>query len=368
MGLDKAENRVNQLERKQPTMQDVARELGVTKATVSYALSGKGRVAPETRLTILETARRMGFHPNVHAQRLTHGGCRDTIALFSFSLDLGVSTRKLQLLQNLLTEQGYRAPIHVCGGRSLEDGAAQFAEMNNLRRQHPLGIVCNTQRLQPEAIEELERYLAEGGMVVCYDSPIKLGCDSVVFDREHNTYTSTRHLLELGHRAIGCPSFSNPGLERVAGYQRAMAEYSVPISPSWYFYEEMDDLTTSPEHKGALIARKFLSVTERPTAMSITGDMMAAAFIPELQRLGLRVPEDVSVVGHDNLPLATYVCAVPLTTVSQPLETIADKVIELIMDRLESKTPKAPRRIFVQGELIERQSTAPYIDKVKKRK
>lgn len=352
------------------TMQDVAQALGLTKATVSYALNGKGRVSPETRQVVLDAVRKMNFRPNPHAQRLNSGRCHDTVGLFTFSLDLGVTTRKLQLLQQLLSEQGYHAPIHVCGGESSGiDAEFQAEAMGNLRLQRPLAIICNTLSLHPQALEELQLYIAEGGVAVCYDVAVDVDCDQVLFDREDNTHAATRHLLELGHRRIAFHGgWEEPHPLRLAGYRRALREFGVEMQHEWLLSGRQtsgrhEERGGTDEENGACLVDSFLNLSSRPTAACITDDAVAAAFVAELGRRGVPVPAAVSVVGQDDLPLAAYVSAVPLSTVSQPVEAIVREVVRLLTERLTERlagqAPPTPRRHTLRGELIQRQSTAP---------
>lgn len=351
-----------ELETRSVTLSDIATTLGITKATVSYALSGKGRVAPETRELVLETAQKLGFRPNQHAQRLANGRCHDTVGLFAWSLDLGVTTRKLQLLQNLLAQRGYRAPIHVCG-ESLggDDANFQVEAMSDLCAQSPLGIICNTGLLHCGVLRELERFRAKGGLVVCYDTPVEVECDQVLFDRQHNAYQAARHLLELGHRHIAFyGGWEKPNPQRRAGFEQAHREFGVALRPQWLLRGggRPEDKGGFSEETGADLADVFLALLPRPTAICLSDDAVAAAFIAELLRRGVRVPHDISVVGADDLPLATYISAVPLTTVSQPVVRIAQTIVQLLCERAKGESTGAPRQIVLHGELIRRQSTA----------
>jgi LacI family purine nucleotide synthesis repressor len=104
------------------------------------------------------------------------------------------------------------------------------------------------------------------------------------------------------------------------------------------------------------MARRFLQMKKRPTALSIVNDHVSLAFVVELGRAGVRVPEDVSVVSHDDRLIASY-CSVPLTCVSQPVEAIAHAVCEMLLERLAASTAP-PRAITFKGELVQRQSVA----------
>ena len=114
------------------------------------------------------------------------------------------------------------------------------------------------------------------------------------------------------------------------------------------------------ERGGAEMAARFLRMEERPTALCIVNDYAALAFTVEIMAAGLRVPEDVSLVSHDNQPIARY-SPVPLTSMTHPADRIADAVVELLLERLEGRVPAGapPRTVKLGGELVERASVSP---------
>ncbi len=333
------------------TIRDVALAAGVDKATVSYALSGKRQVGVKTREAVLRAAQELGYRPNPHAQRLSNGGCAKTIGLFSLGLDLGVATHKIQIIQHLLSQQGFDVPLYAYGAYGAGENVNQAELMRTLCMQVPRAIVCVTTGLQAEAIEELEAYRQQGGVVVCYDHPTAVACDQVIFDREDNTYQAAKHLLELGHRDIGYYAHGpqRPDDPRLVGFCRALEEWGVAINQQWFFAGGLYG------EGGVQLARQFLQLDSRPTGMCITNETTAAMFIHEAQNAGLRVPQDVSVVSHDNLPIAQC-CAVPLTTVTHPVEEIASQVVNLLSSQLSGEYEGPPRQIVVRGTLVQRQS------------
>jgi DNA-binding LacI/PurR family transcriptional regulator len=347
-------------DKKVPTITDVAAAAGVTTATVSFAFSGKRFVAPETRDLVLNAARQLGYSPNPHAVRLANGRVEDLIALFTLTLDQGVGTEKLLLIQRALHSAGYRAPIHGYDYHAASNPPEQVALMRDLRMQRPRAIVCAAAGVHPDALDELCRFADEGGLVVClrYGDPIQIESDQVIFDDEDNSYRSTRHLLELGHRHLG---FYKVGPERhegprYEGFRRALREFAVPYRQDWHF--RGGDIALQ-EESGAAIAREWASLPalDRPTGLCIVNDRTAQGFVVEAFRLGLRVPEDVSVVGHDNQPPAAF-GRVPLTTVSHPVVAMADSLVALLLDRLKGTYDGPPRCIVHRGELVIRESTA----------
>jgi DNA-binding LacI/PurR family transcriptional regulator len=331
----------------------LARATGLSKTTVSSALSGNGRVSSATREAVLEAASRLQYEGNYYAQHLKKR-CSRTIGLFSLNLDTGIETQKIKSIQRLLANWGYDVPIYSYGSYGGGEEVDQRALLSTVRRQKPQAIVCSLRGLESQTLQELERYVAEGGTVVCYGYPDQevSGYDQVVFDEDDNTYQAARYLLELGHRDIGLyiPGARKREEPRFVGFCRALEEWNVAVRSDWFFSSR-----ELYEEGGAAMATRLLALDERPTAMCIVNDHAASAFVNEVQRGGLRVPHDLSVVSHDDSPVARY-CAVPLTTVSHPVETVAQHVVELMCSRLDGTYQGAPRRVIVEGDLVVRDS------------
>lgn len=351
--------------RKPTTLKDVAGALGMHKSTVSLALSGKGTISAETRRRVRQVAQELGYEPNVLAQRLAGSVETATVHILSGVLDVGLATEKILLIQQELSAHGYEVPLYTWHSHSAskENSERQAAQVRGLCRQRPQAIVCAVQRLPEAILHELDAYQARGGIVVSYDIAVPYLWDQVVFDREENAYKAARYLLEQGHRKLGMgmshlrepASATDPQSHRLRGFQRALEEFGVPFRTEWVFH------TSTYERGGAELARQFLNLADRPTALAIVNDYMAMALMNELTRAGLRLPDDLSLVGHDNQPIAGY-CPVPLTTLTQPTETIAQSVVSLLRKRLADREAP-PEQLVVESELIVRQSVTPPKDK-----
>jgi DNA-binding LacI/PurR family transcriptional regulator len=338
--------------RKAVTLRDVAALAGIDKATASRALNGKGYVSPQTRDAAFKAAQELGFQPDLYAQRLAEGRNHNVIGLLPAN-DLGVLTQQAYFIEHSLDElafdvQTYNVPNWVS---HLEE--RQIALFNKVRRQRPGAMIVGS-AFVPAVLPELQLFQEEGGIVVGYDTEIDLECDQVPFDSLQRAYTATRHLLDLGHREIGFCFHGFIAQESVqrAGFSRALEEFGLPVQEKWLFaggnYEE----------GGARLAEAFMAWREKPTALCIVNDVSASTFVTVLARNGLKVPDDVSVVGFDDAPAARH-ALVPLTTVSYPIEAIGRHVVEFTQSRLKGyKGP--PRKVVVQSELITRSSSAPF--------
>ena len=181
-------------------------------------------------------------------------------------------------------------------------------------------------------------------------------CDCVLFDIADSARQAVEYLLARGHRAIGfCHhGHDKPSDPRLLAIREVLEQRGLELPEAWVFSGEVY------EANGARLAQSYLALQVRPTALIIVNDVSAATFVHQMQRAGFRVPEDISVVGQDDVPAARY-CVVPLTTVSQPVEVIAERVCDLLLDRLENRYAGPDRTIDIVGQLIERESVARLI-------
>ena len=175
--------------------------------------------------------------------------------------------------------------------------------------------------------------------------------DSVLTDNLQGGYLATQHLIELGHRRIGCitgPSDLTPSAERVLGYKRALAEYNLVVN---------EDLILKGDFQyesGYQAAREFLTMNEPPTAVFACNDLMAVGAVSGVRRNGRRVPWDLAVVGFDDIALASFTNP-PLTTVAQPKHEMGVLAAQMLMERIKDKT-MPPRRRLLETTLVVRES------------
>ena len=270
------------------TLREVAQAAGVSKATAAFACAGTGTLSAPTRARVLGIARGLGYQPNPHAQRMRGRG-NNTIALCSLALDRGSGVDKIALIQRQLCEAGYEVPLHAYGYIRVEDTKLQTALLSSLRRQKPRAIVVNSYGLCAQAFAELERYQNEGGIVVSYDAPAAMDCDSVVFDRADSVFRAATHLIQLGHQRIGLAMaglYLNSANSRLAGLRRALDVAGLREAEECLF-----DIATY-DTGGVQLAAQFLQLPprHRPTALCIVNDLMAVTFLSEIMRAGARIP------------------------------------------------------------------------------
>jgi len=340
------------------TISDVARELGVSAATVSMAFSGKGTITSKRREDVLKAARELGYEPNPLAQRL-RGRATNTVAFYSPALDPGVTILKVQHIQTLLNRAGYELQLHARPYEtSVGRKAAQF--LRSLRLEKPRAIICNAGWHFGEAeADELQAFEEEGGIAAClsYKVPFSGNFDQVVYGGGHEVALAVEHLSELGHRHIGLASHdlesAHFSMER-GGFEEEMRVRGLEVRAQWLF-------EAPQRYMGSLgaAAAQFLALRDKPTAMIVGPDSAASAFLHHLLRAGVQVPRDLSLVALGDAGDVAPHAAVPLTAVSDPYREHSEQLSSLLLERLSGKYEREARTQFVRGQWIERESTAP---------
>jgi DNA-binding LacI/PurR family transcriptional regulator len=316
------------------TMREVAKEAGVSIATVSYVLAQRPDVAisRSTREQVLRVARRLNYRHNALAADLRRGATR-MVGIHLYALGVPIVARKIAAL-----ERGLRAGgVYPFLCHAIDPDAEQTFFKECLSRR-ACGIVL-TGRPGPASVLLLARLQAEGAVVVSFEPVPDLAVPYVTVDRAGGAEIAVRHLLALGHRRIGVVVGFTEHVGRGfhEAYRQALTGGGVPFEPNLAL-----DLIRDLSHyeEGDRAAHQLLALPQPPTAILTTDDAVAIGVMRGVQRQGRRVPEDVAVVGCDDLPAAAY-DIVPLTTLAQPAEEGGTRLAELLIDGL-----KDPRRIM----------------------
>ena len=348
MGADKAEVRGDDqgpLEPRPggPTLAEIAGAAGVSIPTVSKVLNGRADVAPGTRARVEQLLREHGYQRK-------RGGAQPTkvLDLVFHELDSAWAMEVIRGVQNVARREGMTVALSESGGR-LSPGQTW---VDGVLARRPSGVVLvlsdldDTQRAQLTSRDIPFVVLDPAG------DPAD-GVPSVGANNWLGGLTATRHLIELGHRRIavlGGPWRMMCSRARVDGYRTALETAGIAVDPALVregnFHHEA----------GHAAGRELLSLPVRPTAVFAGNDLQALGVYEAARELGLRVPEDLSVVGFDDLPLARWV-GPPLTTVRQPLVEMAETATQLALDLGRGHRPAATR-VDLATTLVVRDSTA----------
>lgn len=333
---------------KRPTIRDVARDAGVSVATVSRVLNDHPHVAPKTREAVLKSVREQRFSTNRTARGLS-GGRTGLVGVTLPFVHAAYFALMLSGLADALYEQDLRAV--VCP--TLHEHDREVDLLGRLMHGTTDGAIL---MLPTETSQELRALRAVGYPFVVVDprGPLEEGIASVSAQNAAGARAATRHLLDLGHRRIGVIT-GPPGWiateERLIGYHAALAGAGVLPDPA---LEPTSDFLVEG---GRDAARRLLSLPEPPTAIFGFNDALAIGAVQAARELGLRVPDDLSVVGFDDSDEAALVTPA-LTTVRQPLGEMGRMAVSLLMRLLDGQRVEAGK-VELATKLIVRRSTAP---------
>ncbi len=330
------------------TIKEVADHAGVSVATVSRVVNKTGYVSLDLQERVQDAMRTLNYRPSALARSLRRQETQ-TIGVLVPQLDQPFFSALVFAVEKTLFSSDYRALI--CSAEERRDKEDAYIEM--LMRQRVDGVI-----LVPtgQSTDNVRRLLDEGVPVVLVDRDIpNLAINRVLCDNYQGGVMAIDHLLALGHRrisVIGGPEYSEAIIDRMNGARAALASAGIALDPSLFVTGSMPQF-----EMGYTAGLKVLDRPDRPTAIFAFNDVMAIGVMHAAAELGLRLPDDLSVVGFDDIPIAAY--SIPeLTTVAQPIyamgETAADLLIRHVRD-----TDALVESVKLETRLIVRKSTAP---------
>jgi LacI family transcriptional regulator, repressor for deo operon, udp, cdd, tsx, nupC, and nupG len=329
-----------------PTLEDVAARAGVSPSTVSRALRNSPLVAASTRDRVLTAAQELSFSVSRVASSLATGRLGRVAVLISGRLDAWFNGSVADGLYEGLSAEGYELSIYRI--LTTDDRARFFATLPARRNADALVVISF-------ALTAAERQsLKAMGIPVVYVNERVRGMASVAIDDVSATRAGVRHLINLGHRwpafirVENRTGFTYSALSRLDGYRAELAAAGAPP-------EATRVVTAVSPDGGAGVAATLLGWEQRPTSVVAESDEVAMSLIGAWRGLGLRVPEDLSVLGFDNHHLAE---AFGLSTIAQPVRVLGERAAQMALALIEGR--RLPRRdVVVPTQLVLRRSTAP---------
>lgn len=325
------------------TLDMVARLAGVSPSTVSRILNGTAAVHEEKTKAVNDAIAKLGFVPNPMARGLASGRTR-SIGVITQAIDSPYYGVTLRGIEDELNPTGY-SPLYVSGHWNAKT-ETRCMEMLLSRRVD--GIIVLTGRIPDIVLKNCAKKVP----VVVTGRVLKAPrLVSLTFDNVEGGRLATQHLIELGHRSIACISgnMKHPdAIERLEGYRRALEAAGIAYDPNLVVQGDFS------EESGMAAAEQLVTSKRRYTAVFASNDQMALGAALGLHQSGLRVPQDVSLVGFDDLPVAVYAFP-PLTTVhvsAYELGQIAAKTMVELIDGL------APQAVLPAPRLVQRESSA----------
>ena len=333
--------------RKAPTIQDVARQAGVSAATVSRVLSAPDRVTEATRDRVHVAVRDTGYTINQAARSLRQRTAR-TILLAA--PDIG-NPFYSTIVDAVIREASLRGYSVLVASRIGDDPNRWLSDYLHSTRAD--GLLLFDGSLDTRRLHGLGGESGTLPLVAAYDEIPDEAINSVITDNRLAAMRVVDYLVELGHREIGHiigPSRNTTKNERYLGFVAAMGEAGLPVREAWLIQGDYNMAS------GVVAAERLLSLGAMPSAVFAGNDDMAIGLIHRLRLAGIECPRDISVVGFDDIAIASYF-APPLTTMRQPRETIGQLATRALIDIIEGVIPEdEPVHIMLKAELVVRGS------------
>jgi DNA-binding LacI/PurR family transcriptional regulator len=332
------------------TLSDVAARAGVSKATASRVLNGNSAVDPRTRDRVLAAMAELDYTPSSLARRLSFGRTL-TISVVTTFLTRPQAAERLRGIDAILSDSEFDLVIYNI--ESIDKRDQYLRGLTSAKRTDGLLVIS-----LPLREEDVQRLSSAAIPVVVVDAhaPAVEGLPHVVGDDVGGGEIATRHLLGLGHRRIAFlgDQFDNPfgftsSRHRAIGYERAIREAGLELSP------ELIALGAHSRYEARELASRLLSTRDRPTAIFAASDTQALGVISAAHEAGLRVPDELSVIGYDDIEMAEYL---ELTTVRQHLFESGRLGADLLLREIGRRSAHPPS-VLLHPELVMRGTTAP---------
>ncbi|AKJ28001.1 LacI family DNA-binding transcriptional regulator [Caldimonas brevitalea] len=328
------------------TIKDVAARAGVSVTTVSHVVNGTRHVSPEGRSRVEQAIRDLGYVPSAVARSLKRNTTR-TLGMLIPNSSNPYFAEIVRSVEDRCFGAGYT--LLLCNTDDEPRRQGVYLQVLAERRVDGLVVVSSG---DDAALPDLLAGL--NVPTVLLDREIDaLPCDLVETAHLHGGVLATRHLASLGHRRIACiggPAELAPSEQRIAGWRAGLAEAGLGDDSAALLWR--GDFTSQSGYE-ALHA--ILRSPEPPTAVFVCNDLMAMGALCAAHESGLRVPDDLSIVGFDDIELARF-ASPPLTTVAQPKQRIAALAVDMLLERIDGRRQQ-PRKVMLQPELCVRAST-----------
>ena len=332
------------------TIYDVANHANVGIGTVSRVLNGHSHVKDETRKKVLEAIKILGYSPQGSARALARQQTH-LVAVMIPHFNGYFFMELLKGIQTTLCTQGYQIILSsVDHPEKVEQHLQQLVENRRVD-----GLILCSMGIPDAFVETFKKLKLK---VVLVDSFHK-SLDSIVVDNRDGAYQATKSLIEKGHTHIGIITgtlASFPAKKRLQGFLKALKDYRIPFDKKNITACKVITCADGfSKESGYLAMKRILSNGQPlPTAFFVTSDEQAAGVILALQEAGLRVPEDVSIIGFDDVEIAEYL---GLTTMRQPINEIGKAAAQLLLERISAKSSKqSVQYISYKTKLIARNS------------
>jgi DNA-binding LacI/PurR family transcriptional regulator len=332
------------------SIKDIAKTAGVSHSTVSRALSDSPLVSTQTKTRIQHLARDMGYSPDAQARSLVMGRTM-TVGVVVTTITDPFIAEVVQGIEVTALDHGFSVILASSSG----EPEREIAAVEMLRSKRVDAVIVTSSRVGALYQEHLNRLGVPVVLINSHSEQAGRYTFSISVDNRHGGCLATQHLYRLGHRRIAYitgPADHSDDVERLAGYRQALAEVRIPVDPALVIPG------TGQVDGGRRALPELLVHKERPTAAFCYNDMTAIGLMRAAREARLSVPEDLSIVGFDNIPFASLTRP-SLTTIAQPMHKMGQQALQMTLELMGSTSQQAGRfsDLVVKGMLIVRGSS-----------
>ncbi len=308
------------------TMKDIARLAGVSTSTVSHVINKSRFVSDEIAERVNNAAQQLNYAPSALARSLKMNRTQ-TIGMLVTTSTNPFFGEVVKGVERSCYHKGYN--LILCNTEG--DNQRMKASINTLLQKRVDGLLLMCSTLEGERLDVFDRY-PDIPIVVMDWGPILFASDKIQDNSLQGGYMAAKHLIECGHKEIGCitgPLIRHQAQMRYEGYKRALAEAGIAINPDWIVESDF-------ECEGGYQAfEKLYQRGKLPSALFVSNDMMAMGVIQAASQRGLRVPDDLSLIGYDDVHIAKFMTPA-LTTIHQPKYRLGKAAVDTLLYRLEN--------------------------------
>lgn len=329
-----------------PSIRQVADLAGVSSSTASRVLTQRGYASAEARRRVEEAARALSYEPHLAAQTLKTRASRMVGIVIQ-----DITNPFYAFVAKGIADVTRRSSFAVLLADSQEQRDREAESLRVMAQSRVAGVIVTPTSHSADALRSIQR---RGVVVIQVDRTVNgITSDSVVVDNVSGAYAATMHLLGLGHTRIAAitgPNSLTTGRERLRGFEAAIEDSGIPLQPN---YVKVSDFRRDTAE---CLARELLHERPRPTAIFAHNNVIAESVLAAIAEHGLRIPEDVAVIGFDDPPWAPLAYP-PLTVVRQPAYEMGAMAADLLIRRLtESSDSGEPTHVVLQPTLVVRGS------------
>jgi LacI family transcriptional regulator len=327
------------------TIKDVAKKANVSIATVSRILNGQGGYSEKTKFKVLKVIEELGYQPNAVARGLINKRTH-TIGVLFPKLSSSLVTDLLDGIEKAANDNG--SSVIVCHTESNGEKTMKYLQL--LIEKRVDGIIFASEILKDEYYQFVTK--TRMPMILLSTESYAYQVPFVKVNDFHAAYTAAKHLIDKGHTEIGMISGNKDdiiaGIPRIEGFKKALSDHNIPLGSKNIVYSRGFTFPYGVEGLKSLV-KQFPDVT----AIFAASDEMAIGALSAAYQMGIKVPDEISVIGYDNLNLAEMSIP-PLTTVGQPLSKMGEAAAEMLFSILE--TGETPESRIMPHKIIERMS------------